>query len=79
VKKACGQSEKGFFIKYGPIAIVDPDPMKCFQRFWDKVWQMAGENFVTVETLECPDFKEVVEAYKRYFLSPNFKKKTTNK
>ena len=79
MKKSCGQSEKGYFIRYGPISVVDKDAFKCFQRFWDKIWRMAGENFITVETLECPDFKEVVKAYKTYFLQEGVKNDRVSK
>ena len=65
---SCGQSQKGYFIRYGAITVTDTDAMRCFQIFWDKIWRMAGENFITVETLQCPDFKGVVESYKTYFL-----------
>ena len=68
MKKSCGVSQKGYFIRYGPITCTDKDPIKCFQIFWDKVWRLAGENFITIETLQCPDFKEVVESYKTFFL-----------
>ena len=68
MKKSCGVSEKGYFIRYGAITVTDKDALKCFQIFWDKIWRMAGENFITVETLQCQDFKEIVESYKTYFL-----------
>ena len=68
MKTACGLSQKGYFIRYGAITVVDKDAMRCFQIFWDKIWRMAGENFITVETLQCADFKGVVESYKTYFL-----------
>ena len=69
MKTSCGITEKGYFIRYGPIVVTNKDAIKCFQIFWDKVWRLAGENYITVETLECPDFKDVVEAFKRYFLT----------
>ena len=69
MKKSCGVSQKGYFIRYGAITVTHKDAIKCFQIFWDKVWRMAGENYITVETLQCADFKDLVEAYKTYFLT----------
>ena len=68
MKKSCGVSQEGYFIRYGAITVTHKDAMTCFQIFWDKVWRLAGENFITVETLQCEDFKEVVESYKTFFL-----------
>ena len=69
MKTSCGGTEKGYFIRYGAITVTNKDAIKCFQIFWDKVWRMAGENYITVETLQCADFKDLVEAFKRYFLT----------
>ena len=79
MKKSCGVSTNGYFIRYGAITVSDKDALKCFQIFWDKVWRMAGENFITVETLQCEDFKEVVERYKTYFLQEGVKNDRVSK